>query len=107
MFSTSFYPKPKAGLVHNHEHHYWLEEEFVSHINNPTKGHATELVKASFLWQGLTFPFAYPMCKMEKNSKGYYRSVLTYPPDLTSHLVSERKTAERQVAWTSITSQRF
>ena len=103
----SFYPKPKAGLVHNHEHHYWLEEEFVSHVNNPTKGDATELVKASFLWQGLTFPFAYPMCKMEKNSKGYYRSVLTYPPDLTSHLVSDRKTAERQIAWTSITTQRF
>ena len=102
-----FYPKPKAGLVHNHEHHYWLEEEFASHINNPPNVAQEEYIKASFLWQGLSFPFAYPSCKLVKNSRGHFRSVLTYPPDLTMDLLSQRKTPQRQMAWSTINCQRF
>jgi hypothetical protein len=54
-----FFPKPNAGFVHGHAHHFWLDPEFrcdIEHIPEDDND-----LEASFLWQGPHFPFAYPV----------------------------------------------
>ena len=104
-----FYPKPKAGLVFNHEHHYWLEPDFACIIDAlpEEEDGATAHIDASFLWQGMTIPFAYPIAHYEPNSTGSMRTVLTYPPHVTHDLVAMRKTAEREVTYKTVVVQRF
>ena len=80
-----FFPLPAAGLVHGHEYHYWLER---SH----TEREVGRTFETSFLWQGPHFPFAYPLASYKSNSMGRMRTVLSYPPDLTMHILSEHKT---------------
>ena len=104
-----FYPKPNAGLVFNHEHHYWLEPDFrcnIDDLQDSEDGPSTH-IDASFLWQGMTIPFAYPLAHYEPNDKGCMRTVLTYPPYVTHDLVEMRKTPEREMTYRTITVQRF
>jgi hypothetical protein len=105
----AFYPKPGAGLVFNNEHHYWLEKKFDCSIDTlpPPKGIALPHIDASFLWQRLTFPFAYPLAHYEDNAHGYIRTVLTYPPQVTTDLISTTKTTQREGTFQSVTAQRF
>jgi hypothetical protein len=105
----AFSPKPGAGLVFNHEHHYWLENKFDCSIDALPEDDDDECahIDASFLWQGLSYPFAYPLAHYEENSKGHMRTVLTYPPYVTRDIVSTRKTAERDLTWVSVNAQRF
>jgi hypothetical protein len=104
-----FYPKVPAGLVFDHAHHYWLEEDFRCNIDEPPQDEDKALINtdASFLWQGLSFPFAYPVAEYVENTNGKVRTVLTYPPTITEHLISTRKTPERELAMRTVTSQRF
>ena len=104
-----FYPKPKAGLVFNNQHHYWLEPDFACNIDalpEVEEGSSTH-IDASFLWQGMTIPFAYPLVHYEPNSKGSMRTVLTYPPYVTHDLVGMRKTPEREMTYKTVVVQRF
>ena len=104
-----FYPKPEAGLVHNNTHHYWLEPQFDCTLN-PLKEYGPKdcpHIDASFLWQGLNFPFAYPLVSYEKNSMGRVRTVLTYPPHVTNEILSLRKSPERDMTWRTVSCQRF
>jgi hypothetical protein len=105
----AFFPKPGAGLVFHHEHHYWLEPKFDCSIDALPEPDDDEVphIDASFLWQGLTYPFAYPLAHYEENSNGHMRTVLTYPPYVTADIISTRKTAERELTWRSVTAQRF
>jgi hypothetical protein len=104
-----FYPKPEAGLVFNHEYHYWLDPNFRCSIDAIPKDEIDDLIHidASFLWQHNSFPFAYPVVSYVPNSMGSMRTVLTYPPNITADLVSLRKTPEREITWRTVTGQRF
>jgi hypothetical protein len=104
-----FYPKQKAGLVHGHAYHYWLQKDFDCTIDEPIQHgqHGKVPSKPLFLWQGLAFPFAYPLAHYELNTNGQMRTVLTYPPHITADLVSVRKTAERELTWLSVCTQQF
>ena len=108
----SFFPRPKAGLVHNHKHHYWLQPEFARNIDNPPRDtNATnddkDTTETTFLWQSLTFPFAYPVRTFVKNKRGHLRTLLTYPPHVTSDIVSTQKTPQREITWLTVNAQRF
>jgi hypothetical protein len=95
-----FFPLPAAGLVHGHEHHYWLER---SH----TEMEVGRTFETSFLWQGPHFPFAYPLASYKSNSMGRMRTVLSYPPDLTMHILSEQKTQVGEQMCRHAADQRF
>jgi hypothetical protein len=105
----AFPPKPGAGLVFNHEHHYWLEKKFDCSIDALPTPDDNELphIDASFLWQGGTFLFAYPLAHYEENAHGYMRTILTYPPEVTADLISTNKTSQREFTQRSMTAQRF
>ena len=105
----AFFPLPGAGLVFNHEHHFWLENKFDCTIDAlPTRnGDEIPHIDASFLWQGLTFPFAYPLAHYEENAHGYMRTILMYPPEVTADLISTKKTYQREFARKNFTEQRF
>ena len=108
----TFFPKPKAGLVHDHKHHYWLQPEFASNISNPPRDTTAtnddkDTTETTFLWQSLTFPFAYPVTSFVKNKRGHVRTLLTYPPHVTSDIVSTKKTPQRELTWRTVNAQRF
>jgi hypothetical protein len=63
---TKFFPLPKAGIVHDHYHHYWLEV--------PSAEEEGRKIDTSFLWHGPHFPFAYPYASYHPNSRGRLRT---------------------------------
>ena len=100
-----FFPKPNAGFVHGHAHHFWLDPEFrcdIKHIPEDDND-----VEATFLWQGPHFPFAYPVASFEKNSIGKERTVLRYPANVTELLISTDKTVDRAAIWRKLSKQHF
>ena len=94
-----FYPLPEAGLVHGHTHHYWLQDK---NTRNVTRKWAT-----SFLWQGPHFPFAYPLASFTKNSKQQVRTMISYPPEVTQHILAGTSSDAGQDTWRKISTQRF
>jgi hypothetical protein len=100
-----FFPKPNAGFVQGHQHHFWLDPDYKCDI--ALKNEEDNEVEASFLWQGPHFPFAYPVASYAPNSMGKMRTVLNYPADVTELLVSVEKTIERAAVWRKITAQHF
>jgi hypothetical protein len=97
----SFYPLPGAGMVHDHFHHYWLE--------NPNVEEEGRKFVTSFLWQGYHFPFAYPYASYTKNSQGRFRTMLAYPPDVTESLLLnlDLRNMDDDATWRTISAQRF
>ena len=94
-----FYPKPEAGKVHNHTHHYWLEDMRSAADN---RKYAT-----SFLWQGSHFPFAYPFVTYKPNAKGQIRTVISYPPEVTSTILAGPQSYVQKDLMEQLASQRF
>jgi hypothetical protein len=94
-----FFPLPKAGIVHDHFHHYWLEV--------PTDEEEGRKIDTSFLWQGPHFPFAYPYASYHPNSRGRLRTQLSYPPDITDHLLVLNRDINEEATWRTISAQRF
>ena len=90
-------------------YHYWLDPNFRCNIDAIPKNEIEDLIHidASFLWQSLSFPFAYPVVTYVPNSMGSMRTVLTYPPNVTADLVSLHKTPEGEITWRTVTRQRF
>jgi hypothetical protein len=95
-----FFPLPTAGMVHGHEHHYWLED-------NLSENEIGRTFETSFLWQGPQFPFAYPLASYKPNSMGRMRTVLSYPPYLTQQIVEQQKTQEGESLCKQAADQRF
>jgi hypothetical protein len=102
-----FFPLQAAGLVHDHTHHYWLEPDFKCDINERSGDENDTRPETTFLVQGTHFPFAYPLASYEKNNKGRMRTVLTYPPHVSKHLMSSYRGEERDAVYDKISKQRF
>ena len=102
-----FFPLEAAGLVHDHTHHYWLEPDFKCDINARSGDENDTRPETTYLLQGTHFPFAYPRASYERNKKGRMRTVLTYPPHVSKHLLSSYRTEERDAVWEAISKQRF
>ena len=94
-----FYPLPEAGLVHGHTHHYWLQD---LRARQPARKWST-----SFLWQGPHFPFAYPFASYTKNSKQQMRTLISYPPEVTQHILQVSRSDAGDETWKQIATQRF
>jgi hypothetical protein len=99
--NMQFYPLPPAGLVHGHEDHYWLEQDYTA-----TEEEARSF-QTSFLWQGPHFPFAYPFATYRENSMGRVRTVLSYPPAVTKAIIDTKKDSVADSRVKEVASQRF
>jgi hypothetical protein len=86
-------------MVHDHFHHYWLEEPKVEEVGRKWI--------TSFLWQGYHSPFAYPYASYTKNSLGRFRTMLAYPPDVTESLLVLQREGDDDATWRTISAQRF
>jgi hypothetical protein len=85
-----FYPRVSAGLVKDHQHHYWLHPEFQCDIGPEKKpGNQDE---RSFLWQHYAFPFAYPSFYFVENKKSReIEEIVKYEPSVTHGLMDSTK----------------
>ena len=80
-----FYPKVKAGLVHNRKDNYWLLPEFKVDISHEQ---TEEDVETSFLWQHHIFPFALPRRIRQFNDKlRTVEEIVSFPPEMTRTLL--------------------
>lgn len=86
-----FYPLKEAGLVASTDHNYRQLPNFKTDISQETKKTSIE---QTFLWQHSTFPFGFPHSKRSYWAKeGTLVEVMTYPPDVTRHVLTATKSA--------------
>jgi hypothetical protein len=84
-----FYPKKEAGCVLRSQQNYWQLPNFKKDMTAETEDDTIEQV---FLWQHYKFPFAYSHYQRTFDViEGCMVEVLTYPPELTTRLVTKPK----------------